>query len=198
MEPDSKKRKLEEDFEKIRENVQIVNVNVTPTTSSSSLEEFSEPSTSSGGPRKNEEQLKIDENLQKLLLSSPAHLFSTGLQNQQSAACWEQWLCLLATNLTPEQWQTYWLSQCSLFGEQSVPVHLLSFFAANSTQTSNSTQISPIPNPERHENYVFFDQHQKMGNAASGGGGNSSRRDLNYAGNAMVFSNGRLAAAETS
>lgn len=43
---------------------------------------------------------------QEMLLASPSHLFSAGLLPQDRlAANWETWLCLLASSLTPDQWQ---------------------------------------------------------------------------------------------
>ncbi|VDO25200.1 unnamed protein product [Haemonchus placei] len=43
---------------------------------------------------------------QQILLSSPAHLFSCGLLSaDQLSTSWEQWLCYLASSLTPHQWQ---------------------------------------------------------------------------------------------
>ncbi|XGW22557.1 hypothetical protein V3C99_005075 [Haemonchus contortus] len=48
----------------------------------------------------------VDTYLQQILLSSPAHLFSCGLlPADQLSTSWEQWLCYLASSLTPHQWQ---------------------------------------------------------------------------------------------
>ncbi|KAF1771741.1 hypothetical protein GCK72_003569 [Caenorhabditis remanei] len=155
---------------------------------------------------------QMDSKLRELLLSSPAHLFGhqpaaqPGGNNPQAAVTsWENWLCVLATNLSPAQWQGYWLAHCALFGEQAVPVHMLSFFQGQTSPSSSSSpsstiQQGPHPNDAIQERY-------EMGNAASGGSsgnGGSSRRAGggggagNEFGSATVFSNGRLAAAETS
>uniref|UniRef100_A0A7E4VJ93 Uncharacterized protein n=1 Tax=Panagrellus redivivus TaxID=6233 RepID=A0A7E4VJ93_PANRE len=41
---------------------------------------------------------------------------------------WDHWMCLLATHLTPEQWQSYWQNYAAIFGLNSLPLHLFSFF----------------------------------------------------------------------
>ncbi|EYC34252.1 hypothetical protein Y032_0001g327 [Ancylostoma ceylanicum] len=70
-----------------------------------------------------------DAYLQEILLSSPAHLFSCGLlPPEQLGASWEQWLCYLASSLTPHQWQGYWAAHAAVFGLGALPVHLCSFF----------------------------------------------------------------------
>lgn len=71
----------------------------------------------------------MDAYLQEILLSSPAHLFSCGLlPADQLSASWEQWLCYLASSLTPHQWQGYWAAHTAVFGLGALPVHLCSFF----------------------------------------------------------------------
>ncbi|CAB3408088.1 unnamed protein product [Caenorhabditis bovis] len=154
----------------------------------------------------------LDRRIQELLLSSPAHLFSIGALNSQQTSVstsWEQWLCFLASNLSPSQWQGYWLAHCALFGEQAVPVHLLSFFSnqtsglepcSSSHSVADSTPLNlhqhPHPNDAIHTKYDNFHQvRPSMGNAARGGSGNSRRAEF---ANATVFLNGRLAATETS
>lgn len=69
--------------------------------------------------------------VQEILWASPAELHSAGfLSGEQLAsnAVWEQWLCCLATALTPLQWQSYWTHYVSAFGAAALPTHLLSFF----------------------------------------------------------------------
>ncbi|XGW22563.1 hypothetical protein V3C99_005075 [Haemonchus contortus] len=71
----------------------------------------------------------VDTYLQQILLSSPAHLFSCGLlPADQLSTSWEQWLCYLASSLTPHQWQGYWAAHTAVFGLGALPVHLCSFF----------------------------------------------------------------------
>ena len=48
--------------------------------------------------------------------------------NPQDTVFWEHWMCLLATNLTPQQWQAYWQNYAAMFGLNSLPFHLFSFF----------------------------------------------------------------------
>ncbi|EFO95769.1 hypothetical protein CRE_14034 [Caenorhabditis remanei] len=108
---------------------------------------------------------QMDSKLRELLLSSPAHLFGhqpaaqPGGNNPQAAVTsWENWLCVLATNLSPAQWQGYWLAHCALFGEQAVPVHMLSFFQGQTSPSSSSSpsstiQQGPHPNDAIQERY---------------------------------------------
>ncbi|CAL2028565.1 unnamed protein product [Caenorhabditis brenneri] len=123
---------------------------------------------------------QMDSKLRELLLSSPAHLFGhhpqqptaaasssssshqNGLNNtttpQAAVTSWENWLCVLATNLSPAQWQGYWLAHCALFGEQAVPIHMLSFFQGQFSPSSSSSPSSmpllgPHPNDPIHERY---------------------------------------------
>uniref|UniRef100_A0A8R1DYA5 Uncharacterized protein n=1 Tax=Caenorhabditis japonica TaxID=281687 RepID=A0A8R1DYA5_CAEJA len=97
-------------------------------------------------------------NMQELLLSSPAHLFGLGTaggpNGQNVTTSWEQWLCFLATNLSPVQWQGYWLAHCALFGEQAVPVHLLSFFQGQSPPLP--TASGPHQNDPIQEGYGTY------------------------------------------
>ncbi|CAI2293715.1 unnamed protein product [Caenorhabditis sp. 36 PRJEB53466] len=99
---------------------------------------------------------QVDNRLRELLLSSPAHLFGIGTPGapnpQNVTTSWEQWLCFLATNLSPAQWQGYWLAHCALFGEQAVPVHLLSFFQGQSSP-AQPPNTGPHPNDPIHARY---------------------------------------------
>ncbi|ULU14433.1 hypothetical protein L3Y34_016730 [Caenorhabditis briggsae] len=199
--------------------IQVVDLSLIPPLPSSDV---AGPSTSDGTvatvPQGVMPQGQMDSKLRELLLSSPACLFghqpvtsstASGAPNGQAAVTsWENWLCVLATNLSPAQWQGYWLAHCALFGEQAVPVHMLSFFQghlpSSSSASPSSSTLSQLPNGP-HPNDPIHERYE-MGNAASGGssgtsrsrgggGGASSGNDYN---NSMVFSNGRLAAAETS
>ncbi|CAJ0594360.1 unnamed protein product [Cylicocyclus nassatus] len=87
-----------------------------------------------------------DAYLQEILLSSPAHLFSCGLlPAEQLSATWEQWLCYLASSLTPSQWQGYWAAHAAVFGLGALPVHLCSFF--------NPTEVRTDEDHRRHFDY---------------------------------------------
>uniref|UniRef100_A0A8R1YCZ0 cAMP-dependent protein kinase catalytic subunit n=1 Tax=Pristionchus pacificus TaxID=54126 RepID=A0A8R1YCZ0_PRIPA len=43
---------------------------------------------------------------------------------QQNTANWEEWLAWLASTLSPTEWRLFWESYVSLFGVQSLPLHL--------------------------------------------------------------------------
>ncbi|PAV57351.1 hypothetical protein WR25_00302 [Diploscapter pachys] len=112
---------------------------------------------------------QIDAYLQEMLLSSPAHLFSCGLLSPQLlSASWEQWLCLLASNLTPQQWQGYWMAHCAVFGQQAVPFHLLSFFNQNTAQPPPAGPSNAPTFPEwsptvdhRHAEYEIYFEYMR-------------------------------------
>ncbi|VIO94848.1 Uncharacterized protein BM_BM3494, partial [Brugia malayi] len=60
-----------------------------------------------------------------------------------NSTLWDQWLCILAKLLTPNQWQLYWMNYLMQFGTVGLPQHLINFFAtatttANLNFTSNS------------------------------------------------------------
>uniref|UniRef100_A0A0N5ATB2 RFX-type winged-helix domain-containing protein n=1 Tax=Syphacia muris TaxID=451379 RepID=A0A0N5ATB2_9BILA len=57
-------------------------------------------------------------------------LFMPNAQTSTSknSAIWDQWLCCLATSLTPSQWQTYWTNYLALFGTSALPPHIVRFF----------------------------------------------------------------------
>ncbi|KHN84064.1 hypothetical protein Tcan_09241 [Toxocara canis] len=62
---------------------------------------------------------------------------------------WDQWLCCLATTLTPTQWQHYWMTYLTLFGTAALPPHLANFFDMVTHQqeqgiASNTTQKQRI------------------------------------------------------
>uniref|UniRef100_A0A0K0DCE8 Pecanex-like protein n=1 Tax=Angiostrongylus cantonensis TaxID=6313 RepID=A0A0K0DCE8_ANGCA len=81
---------------------------------------------------------------QEVLFSSPAHFLSFGsLPADQLSASWEQWLCYLASSLTPQQWQGYWAAHVAMFGLRALPVHLCSFF--NQSIHSNHYFLSIRP-----------------------------------------------------
>uniref|UniRef100_A0AAF5PXN2 Uncharacterized protein n=1 Tax=Wuchereria bancrofti TaxID=6293 RepID=A0AAF5PXN2_WUCBA len=72
--------------------------------------------------------------------SSSLHLITELL----NSILWDQWLCILAKSLTPNQWQFYWLNYLMQFGTIGLPQHLIHFFAnattsANFNFTSNSS-----------------------------------------------------------
>ncbi|CAO4363620.1 unnamed protein product [Caenorhabditis nigoni] len=159
--------------------IQVVDLSLIPPLPSSDV---AGPSTSNGTvatvPQGAMPQGQMDSKLRELLLSSPAHLFghqpvtsstASGTPNGQAAVTsWENWLCVLATNLSPAQWQGYWLAHCALFGEQAVPVHMLSFFQGHLSPSSSASPSSstlsqlpngPHPNDPIHERYgtrTFF------------------------------------------
>ncbi|KAK6731913.1 hypothetical protein RB195_008018 [Necator americanus] len=129
------------------EDVMMISVEETPGTSNDEPHETSvSPRRSSDLHRSEDEfgmdqpstsELKLtmqptrypDAYLQEILLSSPAHLFSCGLlPPEHLTASWEQWLCYLASSLTPHQWQSYWAAHAAVFGLGALPVHLCSFF----------------------------------------------------------------------
>lgn len=45
---------------------------------------------------------------------------------------WEEWLAWLASSLSPTEWRLFWESYVSLFGVQSLPLHLNIFNAPQS------------------------------------------------------------------
>uniref|UniRef100_A0A1I7TKW8 Uncharacterized protein n=1 Tax=Caenorhabditis tropicalis TaxID=1561998 RepID=A0A1I7TKW8_9PELO len=150
-----KKRKMEEEDEEMPSNGVQVDLSRT--------QELAGPSSTVAmvpGPR------EMDSKLRELLLSSPAHLFGhqpppiqPGANPQAAVTSWENWLCVLATNLSPAQWQGYWLAHSALFGEQAVPIHMLSFFqgqispSSSSSPSSSTIQLGPHPNDPIHERY---------------------------------------------
>lgn len=60
---------------------------------------------------------------------------------------WDQWLCCLATSLSPAQWQLYWMNYLSLFGTIGLPQHLVDFFtnAINSTPINDHRRLNWCP-----------------------------------------------------
>uniref|UniRef100_A0A914Z221 Uncharacterized protein n=1 Tax=Panagrolaimus superbus TaxID=310955 RepID=A0A914Z221_9BILA len=71
---------------------------------------------------------------------------------------WEHWMCLLATNLTPTQWQAYWQNYASMFGLNSLPLHLFSFFnnpndPTNILLQNNSSSNHPQSLPQQQQIY---------------------------------------------
>ncbi|CAI4226528.1 unnamed protein product [Auanema sp. JU1783] len=96
----------------------------------------------------------FDPILQEMLLSSPSHLFNVGLLPADAlVSSWEQWLCLLASNLTPTQWQGYWNAYAAVFGVASVPIHLLSFFRHSYPSHEVSANDNGINN---NDQYLFY------------------------------------------
>ncbi|VDM99572.1 unnamed protein product [Onchocerca ochengi] len=68
--------------------------------------------------------------LQPLLAAAaPSHLIPELL----NSLAWDQWLCFLATTLTPAQWQLYWMNYLVLFGTLGLPQHLVNFFTSTAT-----------------------------------------------------------------
>ncbi|CAD6194707.1 unnamed protein product [Caenorhabditis auriculariae] len=167
----------------------------------------------------------MDLYVQEMLMSSPDHLFSMGVvPPQMVSTSWEQWLCFLASNLTAQQWQVVifeadGLLACPLCivrrADRSRPPSFLlqsrrsgrmreaaqicetetegkKFGGANSTvkkeprDDAASTHSPGTCGSATHR--------RRMGNAASGG---TSRREVHVAAQATVFTNGRVAAAET-
>ncbi|VDD91072.1 unnamed protein product [Enterobius vermicularis] len=60
------------------------------------------------------------------------HVFASTIMPSEfiggNSAIWDQWLCCLATSLTPAQWQTYWTNYLALFGTSALPAHIVNFF----------------------------------------------------------------------
>ncbi|KAK6731912.1 hypothetical protein RB195_008018 [Necator americanus] len=197
------------------EDVMMISVEETPGTSNDEPHETSvSPRRSSDLHRSEDEfgmdqpstsELKLtmqptrypDAYLQEILLSSPAHLFSCGLlPPEHLTASWEQWLCYLASSLTPHQWQSYWAAHAAVFGLGALPVHLCSFF--------NRPMVRDEVVDRRHLEYVRYytdlsaycwNYSPAMGNAATTQ--SQSRKDYyqGSTGMATVYSNGRAAAA---
>ncbi|VDN94333.1 unnamed protein product [Brugia pahangi] len=62
-----------------------------------------------------------------------------------NSTLWDQWLCILAKLLTPNQWQLYWMNYLMQFGTVGLPQHLINFFAtATSTANLNFTSNSVL------------------------------------------------------
>lgn len=59
--------------------------------------------------------------------------------HQQNSSIWDQWMCMLAETLTPEQWHAYWQVYISMFGTESLPQNLELFDAL--CWASSSTTI---------------------------------------------------------
>ena len=80
--------------------------------------------------------------------------------NPQDTVFWEHWMCLLATNLTPQQWQAYWQNYAAMFGLNSLPFHLFSFFnngeygqGQNGMNTGERNDLgSPVMENGRNDN----------------------------------------------
>jgi hypothetical protein len=83
----------------------------------------------------------FDEELSQILQSAAASSLPPSMQQPPVAdsVFWEHWMCLLATNLTPAQWQAYWQNYASMFGLNSLPLHLFSFFNNSSNGNGNSS-----------------------------------------------------------
>lgn len=59
--------------------------------------------------------------------STQANVFAS-TDMLRNSLIWDQWLCCLATTLTPQQWQHYWINYLTLFGTSALPPHLADFF----------------------------------------------------------------------
>ena len=53
-------------------------------------------------------------------------------------------MCLLATTLTPVQWQTYWQNYAVIFGAPTLPAHLVNFLN-NVAQAQNEPMVDNDP-----------------------------------------------------
>uniref|UniRef100_A0A915DUZ6 Uncharacterized protein n=1 Tax=Ditylenchus dipsaci TaxID=166011 RepID=A0A915DUZ6_9BILA len=72
---------------------------------------------------------------------------TTAVYANSNQLIWDQWMCMLASTLTPPQWQAYWRAYASLFGVNALPTHLLSFFgdilSQNSTMEEDEVEQMP-------------------------------------------------------
>lgn len=88
----------------------------------------------------------LDKQVHNALLTSPHSLVASGIlapEALSNQALWDQWLCLLATTLTPVQWQTYWQNYAVLFGTPQLPAHLVNFL--NNVAAQNQEIINGQP-----------------------------------------------------
>uniref|UniRef100_A0A914UKK4 Uncharacterized protein n=1 Tax=Plectus sambesii TaxID=2011161 RepID=A0A914UKK4_9BILA len=79
----------------------------------------------------------LEQHYRDALYATPHHLAAAGYLSSEAlsnALVWDQWLCCLATALTPLQWQQYWSNYATLLGAHALPTHLLSFFAENDVE----------------------------------------------------------------
>lgn len=79
----------------------------------------------------------MEQHYRDALYATPHHLAAAGYLSPEAlsnALVWDQWLCCLATALTPLQWQQYWSNYASLLGPHALPTHLLSFFVENDVE----------------------------------------------------------------
>ncbi|CAD5214497.1 unnamed protein product [Bursaphelenchus xylophilus] len=67
-------------------------------------------------------------NPQPLQMNPQLNLLSNmAAPNTADSPLWDQWMCLLAKNLTHSQWHAYWHAYAALFGVNALPTRL-SFF----------------------------------------------------------------------
>ncbi|VDO72424.1 unnamed protein product [Onchocerca flexuosa] len=76
---------------------------------------------------------KYSETIKSLLAAATAAATSHLVPELFNSLAWDQWLCSLATSLTPAQWQLYWMNYLVLFGTLGLPQHLVNFFTTAAT-----------------------------------------------------------------
>ncbi|KAI1706072.1 hypothetical protein Ddc_15462 [Ditylenchus destructor] len=95
--------------------------------------------------------------ISEALMTSPHNLVRvSGYRGNQ--LLWDQWMCMLATSLSPAQWQAYWRAYASIFGVGALPTHLLSFFSEILANHDNNTvSAGPMDHDEdMRESFVAY------------------------------------------
>lgn len=73
-----------------------------------------------------------------------------------NSLAWDQWLALLATLLTPIQWQFYWMNYLTLFGTIGLPQHIVNFLTT--AITSNFSSPDLLSSLQSNTNWMLFQQ----------------------------------------
>ncbi|KAI1705913.1 hypothetical protein DdX_13354 [Ditylenchus destructor] len=99
--------------------------------------------------------------ISEALMTSPHNLVINGLLSPDALGnhlLWDQWMCMLATSLSPAQWQAYWRSYAAIFGVGALPTHLLSFFSEIlANHDNNSISAAPMDHDEdMRESFVAY------------------------------------------
>lgn len=77
-------------------------------------------------------------------------------QELLNSLLWDQWLCSLATSLTPAQWQLYWMNYFTIFGTIGLPQHLVNFFAT--AATTNFSSANSLASLQINTNWTLLQQ----------------------------------------